>query len=108
MVIGFYFLIVGIFVGTILGENIGKHEKKLDDIKCQICDVSRANYDAKKLTEIDWHNHINQEHNIFAYVYYMLSCCEGSALSKQRMSRTQKYVRRMLQEKNLSFMPVYE
>lgn len=107
IVIAFFFLFVGIFIGTILGQNIGKSEVKQEEIKCQVCDVSRANYEARKLTQEDWDNHINREHNIYAYVYFMLLCCEGDAVEKRRMNRTQKYVRRMLEKNDLSFMPIY-
>ena len=98
---------MGIFIGTILGGQIGKSEVKPEDIKCQVCDVSRANYEAKKLTQEDWDNHINRDHNIYAYVYYMMACCEGDAIEKRKMSRTMKYVRRKLDAGDLSFMPIY-
>ena len=107
IVVALFFLFVGMFIGTILGANIGKGEVKLEDIKCQVCDVTRANYDAKKLTQMDWDNHIKRDHNIYAYVYYMLKCCEGSAVDKRRMTRTQKYVRRKLIDADLSWMPIY-
>ena len=32
--VAFFFLFVGIFIGTILGGNIGRGETKLEDIKC--------------------------------------------------------------------------
>ena len=78
---------MGIFIGTILGGNIGKGEVKLEDIKCLVCDVTRANYEHKKLSQKDWDDHINKDHNIYAYIYFMLKCCEGSAVDKRRMTR---------------------
>lgn len=86
--LAFFFLFVGMFIGTILSGQIGKGEKRPEDIKCQVCDVSRANYEAEKLTQQDWDNHINIEHNIYAYIYYMLLCCEGDPIEKRRLTRT--------------------
>ena len=59
------------------------------------------------MTQQDWDNHINIEHNILAYIYYMLLCCEGDPNEKRRLTRTQRYVRKKLQEQDLSFMPAY-
>ena len=51
--------------------------------------MSRKEFEASEPTEV-WQKHLDEDHNVYAYIYYMLSCADGDLSAKRRFSRLQK------------------
>lgn len=63
-------LLVGLMIDSI--SDIRQREEYLTEIiktRCFICDLKKTDFETRKL---DYNQHVNEEHNMIAYVYYCM------------------------------------
>ena len=68
--------------------------------KCFICGLRRFDFEIKNKS---WSDHIEKEHNVYAYLYYILYVSKKAA---NECTGVEKYVKELIRIDETSFIPI--